>query len=365
MVSLLVLLTVSPALTHHHALPPASAATCEGVWVVIDARSLGGSITTSCAPGDPGSGLAALEGAGHSYSFVPRIAGMVCTIDAGPHPCNGAPADAYWSYWHAPAGGSWSYATRGAGNRDPAPGTVEGWRFGDGSAPPGVQPPDNGPAPAADSDTSSTTTGSGNDDGSSSTGAAAEASNDGSEEATAGSDGSDSGAGSDGASQDDGAAGTSGAATGSQDGSQTAPSADRPTGGSADDTSADDTSGDDTSAENSGAEPAMPDQDEDPDGLSGEQQDPGAPQDGAEPSTDTITGADGADADDGADGADAAQGDTPRPRDEDVVGDLVAAPGDAPSEGSLPVAALVGIGLLSGIGALTYRQRRLRPGATP
>ncbi|MFP4234957.1 MAG: hypothetical protein ACLFUG_08515, partial [Nitriliruptoraceae bacterium] len=37
---------------------PAAAAGCEGVWVVIDARAIGGDLTTTCAPGDPASGLA-------------------------------------------------------------------------------------------------------------------------------------------------------------------------------------------------------------------------------------------------------------------------------------------------------------------
>jgi len=102
----------------------ATPGSCDGVWVVVDARAAGASLTTTCVPGDPASGLAALEQAGSSYTFVPRIPGMVCTIDARPDPCNGAPADAYWSYWYAEAGGSWTYATLGAGSRDPAPGGV-------------------------------------------------------------------------------------------------------------------------------------------------------------------------------------------------------------------------------------------------
>ena len=128
---------------------PAAAETCDGVWVVVDAREVGGGTNTRCAPGNPSSGLDALSKAGFSYAFVPRQPGMVCTIDSRPDPCNGAPTDAYWSYWHAPAGGSWTYASSGAGQRDPAPGTVEGWAFGAGS-PPGQHPPAN----ATSSDTS-------------------------------------------------------------------------------------------------------------------------------------------------------------------------------------------------------------------
>ncbi len=123
--------------------PALAAESCDGVWVVVDARTAGGSLTTRCTPGDPGSGIRALTGAGHDVAYVQSQPGLVCTIDARPDPCNGAPSDAYWSYWYASAGGSWTYSNLGAGSRDPAPGTVEGWRFGDGSAPPGTAPPSN------------------------------------------------------------------------------------------------------------------------------------------------------------------------------------------------------------------------------
>jgi hypothetical protein len=117
---------------------------CDGVRVVVDATAAGGPLTVRCADGDPRSGFAALEAVGHRYTFVPNIPGFVCTIDARPNPCNGAPADAYWSYWSASAGGSWVYNSRGAASRDPAPGEVEGWAFGAG-APPGIRPPSDPP----------------------------------------------------------------------------------------------------------------------------------------------------------------------------------------------------------------------------
>lgn len=140
---------------------PASARplSCAGVWVVVDATALGGQVTTRCAPGEPATGLDALTAAGHGYAFVPRNPGMVCTLDGRPQPCNGAPADAYWSYWHAEPGGGWVYATRGAGTRTPVPGGAEGWRFGDGSTPPGTPPPapsappEPDPAPPAEAGT--------------------------------------------------------------------------------------------------------------------------------------------------------------------------------------------------------------------
>ena len=130
------------------AAPAAEAAACSGssgVTVVVDFGSLGGGVQTGCAGGDPASGLAALSAAGHGYTFVPRQFGLVCQIDARPNPCNGAPTTAYWSYWHATRGGSWSYATVGAGGYNPEPGTVEGWAFGAGGRP-GIAPP-AAPAP--------------------------------------------------------------------------------------------------------------------------------------------------------------------------------------------------------------------------
>ncbi len=131
----------------------------DGVTVVVDHGSLGGGAEVRCAPGEPASGLAALQGAGFSYGFVPGKPGFVCTIDGGPDPCNGAPTSAYWAYHHAPRGGGWTYATIGAGTRRPPVGSVEGWAFGDGDAPalaspaaPAViaptPPPPPAPAPA-------------------------------------------------------------------------------------------------------------------------------------------------------------------------------------------------------------------------
>jgi hypothetical protein len=126
---------------------PAHAAACEeggGVTVVVDFASLGGGVETDCAGGDPGSGVEALRAAGHEPTRAAQQAGyFVCRIDGKPanDPCQRAsPADAYWSYWHARPGGSWTYSSTGPAERDPAPGTVEGWAFGAGD-PPSVAPP--------------------------------------------------------------------------------------------------------------------------------------------------------------------------------------------------------------------------------
>ena len=115
--------------------PQASAADCAGVKVVVDFTVLGGGVQTGCAAGDPTTGLVALKSAGFIYSFVPRQPGFVCTINALPNPCTKPTTSAYWSYWHAKPGTTWTYSTSGAGTYNPAPGTVEGWAFGAGAAP--------------------------------------------------------------------------------------------------------------------------------------------------------------------------------------------------------------------------------------
>ncbi|MEV7603248.1 flagellar hook-length control protein FliK [Kitasatospora sp. NPDC089797] len=123
--------------------PAAHADACtgtSGVTVVVDFTALGGDIETGCAPGTPTDGLAALTGAGFTYAFHPRFPGFVCQINVQPNPCNGAPASAYWSYWHAQHGGAWSYSSVGAGGYHPAAGDVEGWAFGAG-AQPGITAP--------------------------------------------------------------------------------------------------------------------------------------------------------------------------------------------------------------------------------
>jgi hypothetical protein len=120
----------------------AQAAPCDtraGVTIVVQYGDPAGT-SVGCATGDPTTGLEALKTSGHRYTFVPRQPGFVCTIDARPDPCNNGPANAYWSYWHAQPGGSWSYGSLGAGSYDPLSGSVEGWAFGSGK-PPRSRPP--------------------------------------------------------------------------------------------------------------------------------------------------------------------------------------------------------------------------------
>jgi hypothetical protein len=120
----------------------ACTSTKKGVTEVVDFGKLKATnkVKTACDPANPKNGLAALKGAGFSYSFVPKIPGFVCRINALPKPCNGAPATAYWSYWHAKRGGKWVSASVGAGSYHPAPGSVQGWAFGAGK-PPRISPP--------------------------------------------------------------------------------------------------------------------------------------------------------------------------------------------------------------------------------
>ncbi|HEX9066699.1 MAG TPA: hypothetical protein VF843_16435 [Streptosporangiaceae bacterium] len=110
------------------------------VTVVVDFTHFrNGRVWIGCAS-SPHTGLAALRQAGFTYSFVARHPGFVCTINHRPNPCNGAPATAYWSYYHARHHGSWRYSTTGAGSYHPRPGQIEGWAFGAGHKP-RISPP--------------------------------------------------------------------------------------------------------------------------------------------------------------------------------------------------------------------------------
>jgi hypothetical protein len=112
----------------------------QGVTVVVDLTKFHRGIKVGCDPSRPANGLVALRKAGFSYTFVPRQPGFICRIDNEPSKCNGAPASAYWSYWHAKPHGKWIYSTLGAGSYHPKSGWVEGWVFGNGK-PPGISPP--------------------------------------------------------------------------------------------------------------------------------------------------------------------------------------------------------------------------------
>ena len=143
------LLTAAPAQA------AACASTSSGVTVVVTNPSGGTSVR--CSHGDPGSGAAALAGAGFAVTQVQTQPGFVCRIDGAPasDPCvRVPPTSAYWSYWYAQPGGSWTYSSAGAYGRDPAPGSVEGWAYGAGSPPSLAPPVVAAPAPAPKPSTS-------------------------------------------------------------------------------------------------------------------------------------------------------------------------------------------------------------------
>lgn len=139
---------------------PAVAAACaqdKGVTLVVEFNALGGGTQTRCADGNPSSGVNALRAAGFTPTRAAQQAGyFLCRIDGKPanDPCQRtSPADAYWSYWHAKPGGSWTYSDTGPAEYDPAPDSVEGWAFGAGkpprSAPPRPAAEAGSPPPAA------------------------------------------------------------------------------------------------------------------------------------------------------------------------------------------------------------------------
>ncbi|MFE2870883.1 flagellar hook-length control protein FliK [Embleya sp. NPDC059259] len=107
----------------------------DGVTVIVDFQELGGATIVRCAPGDQATGLAALKNAGFETAGTARWGeAFICRIENEPgpatEPClNTPPANAYWSYWHAPNNGTWTYSSWGASNRKPPPGSFEGWSF--------------------------------------------------------------------------------------------------------------------------------------------------------------------------------------------------------------------------------------------
>jgi len=120
----------------------AATSTCNGVWVVVDFGSLGGT-STECAASH-GTGTAALRSAG----FNPTLdSGLIVKISG--KPSSPDLNKAYWSYWHATrkSDGSysgWSYSSLGGNSYHPTKGNAEGWRYqslSDGKVPPAAAPP--------------------------------------------------------------------------------------------------------------------------------------------------------------------------------------------------------------------------------
>lgn len=124
------------------------AATCAGVWVVVDYGSLGGGVSNRCATSHS-TGVAALRNSGFAPTveegFVLKLTGKPASPDI---------QKAYWSYWQATKQGdgygAWRYSNLGAGSYKPKPGDAEGWHYvtiSGGNRPPGAKPPVAAPEP--------------------------------------------------------------------------------------------------------------------------------------------------------------------------------------------------------------------------
>jgi hypothetical protein len=115
----------------------AQAAACSGtsgVTVVID---YGSSSSTLCAA-DRSSAMAVLQNVAAVVSPAQYPGTVVCKLNGVPssQTCQRMPPQsAYWAFFHAARGGSWSYSSAGVADYDPAPGTVIGFAFGSGGAP--------------------------------------------------------------------------------------------------------------------------------------------------------------------------------------------------------------------------------------
>jgi hypothetical protein len=108
----------------------------KGVTVVVNFASLGGGTVVFCDASATSStfGLAALQSTGLPLQGAnPYGLAFICQISGLPKPdsiCERTPpADAYWSYWHASNGSSWTYSTQGVSTHKVTVGGFEGWRF--------------------------------------------------------------------------------------------------------------------------------------------------------------------------------------------------------------------------------------------
>jgi hypothetical protein len=132
--------------------PIADCSTTTGVIVVVDFSPWDGAIERGC-DGSLTTGYDALQRAGFTTTgteqegaaFVCRIldpANGVAEPPATEDPCvSTPPANAYWSFWYAPAGDTttWQYSQQGAMDFEPTAGSTDAWVFG-GDNPPTVLP---------------------------------------------------------------------------------------------------------------------------------------------------------------------------------------------------------------------------------
>jgi hypothetical protein len=137
------------------AVRPGTAGYCpdgDGVTVVVDFQELGGTTIVRCAPGGQQTGHEALKNAGIQTAGTSRWGeAFVCRIEGVPGPnaesCKDTPpSGAFWSYWYAPNGGAWKYSEMGVMNRQPPPGSFEGWSFSKNKTETTYPPPRIAPA---------------------------------------------------------------------------------------------------------------------------------------------------------------------------------------------------------------------------
>jgi hypothetical protein len=103
------------------------------VALVIDAHTLGGGVSSSCATVPKGAtGVDVLQAAGHRIQF--RSDGLICSLDGLPRGgCGAVDSSHYWAYFHrAPGATSWTYSTEGPSTYQPANTATEGWVWDDG-----------------------------------------------------------------------------------------------------------------------------------------------------------------------------------------------------------------------------------------
>jgi hypothetical protein len=112
--------------------------------VVVDFTDLGGRIEIGCAT-DWSTGTAALTSAG--FADTRDASGMICAIDSLPDPCPAEFTGSWWSYWYG-EDDSWRAWMEGSDTAAPGQGGIEGWRYSDGTAGPGITPAEAAELPA-------------------------------------------------------------------------------------------------------------------------------------------------------------------------------------------------------------------------
>ncbi|GAB2472469.1 hypothetical protein [Xylanimonas ulmi] len=119
----------------------AGCTTAGDVWLVVGAED--GTVLADECVGTPQTGTAALEAAG--LEIARDANGLICAIGGEPAACPTTFDGRFWQYYSAVPDGQWQFATTGSDDAVPAPGSIEGWCYGDVCAPPkiaGVTEPD-------------------------------------------------------------------------------------------------------------------------------------------------------------------------------------------------------------------------------